>query len=232
MYFSDLHVSGLEQQVLQARLFKQAADEKPDLILNAGDFSNIYNPDFILALEDLGPYVKVMGNHDFYQNWHTTPEDWGVEETTIGDFLVVSATLWTNYFGETPKEIDEYKFLNDKNYIKDWNAQRALNCFKTQFTEIRRIVSTNWNKRIILLTHHGLSKQSISPRFAGGPLNGSFVNDLDDWILQCPNIEVAIHGHVHQSFDYMIGSTRILCHPRGYPREDNYSGYHAKFIDL
>ena len=236
MYFSDLHVSGMEQEIIQARLFKQVRDEKPDVVLNAGDFSNVFNPDFILGMEsirNIAPYVKVMGNHDFYQNWISRPSDWGVSETLIQDkFLVVSASLWTNYFDESPKEMGEYKFLNDQNYIKDWNAHKALAVFKEQFAEIKRIVSQNWDKKIILLTHHGVSKKSISPRFANGPLNGSFVNDLDDWILQNQQIVLCVHGHVHQSFDYKIGETRIVCHPRGYPREDNYSGYYARFVEL
>lgn len=26
-----------------------------------------------------------------------------------------------------------------------------------------------------------------------------------------------IHGHVHGSFSYSVGSTRVACNPRGYP---------------
>lgn len=29
-----------------------------------------------------------------------------------------------------------------------------------------------------------------------------------------------IHGHVHESLDYAIGGTRVLCNPRGYPGEN------------
>jgi hypothetical protein len=28
-----------------------------------------------------------------------------------------------------------------------------------------------------------------------------------------------IHGHLHRADDYVIGSTRVLCNPRGYPDE-------------
>jgi hypothetical protein len=30
-----------------------------------------------------------------------------------------------------------------------------------------------------------------------------------------------IHGHVHDSFDYQIGRTRIVCNPRGYEAHAN-----------
>jgi hypothetical protein len=27
-----------------------------------------------------------------------------------------------------------------------------------------------------------------------------------------------IHGHTHDSFDYTVGGTRVLCNPRGYAK--------------
>lgn len=29
-----------------------------------------------------------------------------------------------------------------------------------------------------------------------------------------------IHGHIHAQSDYLIGETRVIANPRGYPRED------------
>ena len=28
-----------------------------------------------------------------------------------------------------------------------------------------------------------------------------------------------IHGHTHDSFDYQVQGTRVLCNPRGYAKE-------------
>ena len=39
-------------------------------------------------------------------------------------------------------------------------------------------------------------------------------------ILKYPNIKLWCHGHIHQSKDYMIGNTRIICNPRGYEAWD------------
>jgi predicted NBD/HSP70 family sugar kinase len=33
------------------------------------------------------------------------------------------------------------------------------------------------------------------------------------------DIKCWVHGHTHSTHDYMIGNTRVLCNPRGYPRE-------------
>jgi hypothetical protein len=47
-------------------------------------------------------------------------------------------------------------------------------------------------------------------------MNGGYSSNLDDFIIGHPQIKFWTHGHTHDPFDYMIGSTRILCNPRGY----------------
>jgi Icc-related predicted phosphoesterase len=34
--------------------------------------------------------------------------------------------------------------------------------------------------------------------------------------------KLIVHGHTHEACDYMIGDTRVVCHPRGYPKETPY----------
>jgi Icc-related predicted phosphoesterase len=46
-------------------------------------------------------------------------------------------------------------------------------------------------------------------------INGSYASDLSDLILDTKP-SLWFHGHMHTSFDYMVGDTRILCNPRGY----------------
>ena len=37
-----------------------------------------------------------------------------------------------------------------------------------------------------------------------------------------------VHGHVHRKADYMIGSTRVICNPKGYPGEN--TGFDAGLV--
>ncbi len=32
-------------------------------------------------------------------------------------------------------------------------------------------------------------------------------------------MQLWIHGHTHDSFDYLVNGTRIVCNPRGYARD-------------
>jgi hypothetical protein len=57
---------------------------------------------------------------------------------------------------------------------------------------------------------------------SAGIANGSYASDLDDLILDHPNIKYFSHGHTHSSFRYKIGECEVICNPRGYfPMEIN-----------
>ena len=57
-------------------------------------------------------------------------------------------------------------------------------------------------------------------------MNGAYSSNLDEFIMDRPQIKLWTHGHTHEDFDYMIGSTRIVCNPRGYI---NYESRADKF---
>ena len=59
-------------------------------------------------------------------------------------------------------------------------------------------------------------RQSIDKsRYGDVPLNFCYYTELTEFILdRAPALW--LHGHVHSSFDYMIGDTRVVCNPRGY----------------
>ena len=45
--------------------------------------------------------------------------------------------------------------------------------------------------------------------------SGSFVSDLSE-MIEKHKPAVWVHGHLHQTYDYEVGETRIVCNPRGY----------------
>lgn len=71
----------------------------------------------------------------------------------------------------------------------------------------------------VVVTHHAPHRQSVDPRFASDLLTPSYVSDLSEQIGRWhPNLWV--HGHVHDSCDYRVGRTRVVCNPRGYGSEN------------
>lgn len=53
----------------------------------------------------------------------------------------------------------------------------------------------------------------VHPRYNGNQLNAAFVSDLSDLI---PGVDLWLHGHVHDSFDYSVGRCRVVANPAGY----------------
>jgi predicted phosphodiesterase len=86
----------------------------------------------------------------------------------------------------------------------------------------------------VVVGHHSPSKLSTKPRYEKDVLvNGAYSSDLSEFILDRPQIKVWTHGHTHHEFDYMIGSTRIVCNPRGYINyEDQADQFKLKFVEV
>lgn len=76
---------------------------------------------------------------------------------------------------------------------------------------------------IVVVSHFAPSHGSMHEKYRNQTpfeVNYHFVNSLDQEIMDNPEIKLWIHGHTHTQFDYDIGSTRVVCNPRGFPTED------------
>lgn len=64
-------------------------------------------------------------------------------------------------------------------------------------------------------------------------MNGGYTSDLIDFILDRPQIKLWTHGHTHEQFDYMLGTTRVVCNPRGYDGyEDMADQFQLKYFEV
>ena len=82
---------------------------------------------------------------------------------------------------------------------------------------IKVVTEGVYDKKFVVVGHHTPSPFSVHPKYAHDTLmNGGYHTDLTEFILDRPQIKMWTHGHTHEQFDYMIGSTRVVCNPRGY----------------
>jgi Icc-related predicted phosphoesterase len=75
-------------------------------------------------------------------------------------------------------------------------------------------------KTAVVVTHHLPHAKSIPARFQGDLLNAAYASDLSD-VIKSGRPALWVHGHTHDSCDYVIGDTRIVCNPRGYDDENS-----------
>jgi Icc-related predicted phosphoesterase len=96
---------------------------------------------------------------------------------------------------------------------------------------IQQVVDFNCDKKCVVVGHHAPSFQSISEQYKHDTLmNGGYASDLSEFILDRPQIKLWTHGHMHQTFDYMIGQTRVVCNPRGYESHGEVSGWDPNIL--
>jgi predicted phosphodiesterase len=82
---------------------------------------------------------------------------------------------------------------------------------------IQQIIEGKFDQKFVVCGHHSPSKQSTHARYADDTvMNGGYSSNMNEFIMDHPQIKLWTHGHTHHPFDYMIGETRVLCNPRGY----------------
>ena len=64
-------------------------------------------------------------------------------------------------------------------------------------------------------------------------MNGAFHSDLSEFILDRPQIRLWVHGHMHNVSDYMLGTTRVVCNPRGYTgHESRADQFELQYLEI
>jgi len=99
---------------------------------------------------------------------------------------------------------------------------------------IQTVIEGKFDQKFVVVGHHAPSRLSTHPRYKHDELmNGAYSSSIDEYILEHPQIKLWTHGHTHEDFDYMLGTTRIVCNPRGYI---NYEGradsFQLKYVEV
>jgi Icc-related predicted phosphoesterase len=115
-----------------------------------------------------------------------------------------------------------------------FTPEDAVEDHKQMMDYIRIMIEGKWDQKFVVVGHHAPSKQSTHPRYKEEVvMNGGYSSDLDDFIIDHPQIKLWTHGHTHEDFDYMIGSTRVVCNPRGYIHyEDRADHFELKTFQI
>ncbi len=200
-----------------------------DVAIAAGD---IQNDEFLVRLAAKLPVVFVCGNHELYgqayaERMAALKALPGVtaldnESVTMGSTTIHGATLWTDY-GYNPLAAETARrSMNDHRYIK-WTKepyQRFLPSHATKLHEASKAyLAANVREGDVVVTHHAPSEKSVAAKYAGQILNHAYFSALDAEI-EAWKPALWVHGHVHSNADHMIGETRVLCNPHGYPGEN------------
>jgi Icc-related predicted phosphoesterase len=170
------------------------------------------------------------------------------ESVVIDDYDFHGGTLWTDF-----NDMDTYTMHNAATAMNDYHAvknshdtvswkflpkhalrdhQKMRNYLQVVMDNYRE--SGRTDNRVVVITHHAPSKSSVHEKYSHDKLmNGNFYTDMDEFILANPQIQLWVHGHMHDPFDYGIGGTRVVCNPRGYVQyEQRAQDFEIKYMEL
>jgi len=193
------------------------------------------------------PIVMTLGNHEYYRRFipnelalaHAHAPAYNVhvlENATVkigGDrgIQFIGATLWTNYeaFGEAKKTAAMNACssgMNDHRLIgwqkQPWQRFRPREAAIMHHQSARYIdqaLASAAADRCVVVTHHAVHWNSVDPIYANDLLTAAFVSNMTA-LIEKHQPALWIHGHVHNSSDYRVGKSRILCNPHAYGNEN------------
>jgi predicted phosphodiesterase len=218
-------------------------ENEADVVILAGD---IARPREAVgwALGFAKPVLYVPGNHEFYGGSIAGTVDMlkqlcagtkirvlDNDEAIIDGVRFLGTTLWTDFmlFGDGEKRAaaigKALSFMRDFKRIHVGEAPEAL--FTPAHSAAMFDVHARWLDGklaepfagpTVVITHHAPSPKSIHPRFEDSLLNACFVSDVER-LIDGSRARLWIHGHTHDSFDYVLNGTRVVCNPRGYVKD-------------
>jgi predicted phosphodiesterase len=214
--FSDLH--------LEFEPWEFTPD--PDVFyLNAGDTHPYIINRHQFEAKFFNNYFAVFGNHDYYGNSFVGAAT-DFDSTEVTGLKIAGATLWTDIRPDRWWDFRDY--MVDFREIRGLNYDRYMNAHKTHHDFLFQADADIW------VIHHLPSFQSVHEKFRHSGGNDFFATELSHKILDMRKPpKLIVHGHTHEQCDYMIGDTRVICHPRGYPNEQEwYKNYQPLIVEI
>lgn len=148
---------------------------------------------------------------------------------TIAGVTIAGGTLWTDFalfahvgpLTEAPFAM-QAAGLGMNDFRGSIYAGKRGQCFTPQDSVVLHRATRRFLEHAIIeaspeviMTHHAPSMRSVAGRFSTDLMSAAYASNLDD-LVEHSGAQLWLHGHMHDSFDYTIGSTRVLCNPRGY----------------
>jgi predicted phosphodiesterase len=197
--------------------------------------------------------IFIAGNHEFYDGkWAETLDIlrqeceepfsniYFLEQNTkvIDDITFVGGTLWTDCnngdpltMHALPSMMNDFKIIRVEHAgYRPLKAADIMDRHRRTKAYIKEVVESDPLKKYVVVGHHSPSFASVHEMYAKETImNAGYHSNMNEFILDHPQIKLWTHGHTHFPFDYMLGTTRVVCNPRGY---DGYeeSGWNPEIL--
>lgn len=231
-------------------------DEKETILILAGDICVVYKfKNYRYFFEDVNnrfhSVIFILGNHEYYHGNYPTVikhlED-GLEglnnvhllddsDVVIDGIHFIGGTLWTSFDSGEPlcvwdaqQKMNDYKCIRTGSKAEPWKRKLrpadTIHAHRVTKKYIFETVNNSSHDKIVVVSHHAPSAQSIDSRYKQDRQNPAYYTELSyDIMGTTNNIDLWVHGHMHSSNDYMIENTHVIANPRGYFRKEMNPNY-------
>jgi len=226
------------------QFFQECSDRFPHVLYVMGNHEH-YHGDYANTVTILRDRLSYLDNLHILDK----------ETFVVDDITFIGGTLWTDMNKEDPITLLHMKgMMNDFRCVQNSNRvtifkdddgkfhkresrfspEDAVVDHKAMLEYIRLMIEGKFDQKFVVIGHHAPSKLSTKPRYEKEVImNGGYSTALDEFIMDHPQIKLWTHGHTHEDFDYMVGSTRIVCNPRGYDAyEERADRFKLKFVEV
>lgn len=236
LILSDLHLEIRRHDPLRFDL----AASRPDVVVLAGDIDNGARAVPWAAQTFPGqPVLYVAGNHEAYgyellsverelrQACAGTPNVrfLNADEFVTDGVRFLGATLWTDFalFGDGQKQAamqQAEKVMTDYRRItlaapepRPLHPSDTADLCAAQTAWLAGKLATPFAGKTVVVTHMAPSMRSVPARYADDLTSAAFASRLD---VLAGQADLWVHGHMHDSCDYRVGTGRVVCNPCGY----------------
>ena len=161
------------------------------------------------------------------------------EEIVLAGVRILGATLWTDFRlfadgDDARAEADASRCVGGGGgpAIADFRRIRAADDGGRLFSPrnaarlhdesvawLDRRLSEPYGGPTIVMTHHAPAARCVPLRYAHDVLSCAFASRLE-WLIEKHQPDLWLWGHIHDSYDFRMGRTRMISNPRGYVTDE------------
>lgn len=215
----------------------EGADLDTTLLL-AGDISvGTTARDFVTELcKHFKNVLLICGNHEYYYNdFNQVNNDWyEFEEHGPDNFYFlyndsvvldgvrfIGGTMWTSMKDGDPFVMGAvHRMMNDYNEIR-CKGERITPHFTMRehdkfIDKLLKTIDKPFDGKTVVMSHHSPGNELKRRGRIRDALGSAYFADIEEMIGYHDKVDLWVHGHLHDSYDYMINNTRVVCNPYGY----------------
>ena len=195
---------------------------------------------FEIAQENFKRVFYLTGNHESY-NFNI-----GLEDTYIKKYLpgvihlknttyelddktvIFGGTLWTDMDKRNPitmgaimRGMNDFRLIytgvGDDHTPKIFRPEDAADRFDVTMAALKEALEKHKDKNVIVATHHAPIRKGINSNHVSDTMmNHGYHTDLEQFIMDHPQIKYWVFGHTHIQDKFTIGETQVVSNARGY----------------